>query len=233
MTCLLYCVVDSRTDYGIGAISGVGGRPLSVVATGGLGAVLSDSTDLDLTPDKANVLAYHRVITSIHQNGTVIPLRYGQVVKRASAQALELLAEQGERFATLLRELEGCVEMGIRVIVPNVASRSVSVSPARPDLSQSLSAGHAFLAARRIQYSQLEQTANVHRAIIEQCRAAFAGTFIKCNMESPTIPNSMLALYFLVLQDSLNAFRGAFHRMKLTDGAKLLISGPWPPYNFV
>ena len=242
MSCLLYCILDSRTDYRPRSVSGVGDRPVSMVTTGGLGAALSSSSGLDLRPDTTNVLAYHKVIAAFHRYGTVIPLRYGLICEDAS-QVVKILDEQRERYMSLLIELQGCVEMGISILLPSIATSNAHLPSATrdilPDGVQELKGGRAFLAARRAHYARLERTARTDRACVEQCRAAFAGMFIKCNVESPTIRlkrfnrNSPLSLYFLVPRDSLSAFRGAFRRMSIGERAKVLISGPWPPYNFV
>ena len=41
------------------------------------------------------------------------------------------------------------------------------------------------------------------------------------------------SLYFLVKRGAVESFRQAFRRIERAESARLLLSGPWPPYNFV
>jgi hypothetical protein len=43
---------------------------------------------------------------------------------------------------------------------------------------------------------------------------------------------SMLSLYFLVPQCHIEKFCAEFREMSSRETAKLLLSGPWAPYNF-
>jgi hypothetical protein len=43
----------------------------------------------------------------------------------------------------------------------------------------------------------------------------------------------LLSLYFLVPGSAVESFRQAFRHLSATEPARLLLSGPWPPYNFV
>jgi hypothetical protein len=45
--------------------------------------------------------------------------------------------------------------------------------------------------------------------------------------------NALASIYYLVPRDSVAEFRKAFQSMSLNNPAKLLLSGPWPPYNFM
>jgi len=107
--------------------------------------------------------------------------------------------------------------------------------------------GKAYLAARKAHYAQEEHITEAQNEIIEQFRAAFAGLFVKCKVETAaianyqlsianrqsTINNQLISLYFLVPRKSTGKFREVFRRLSRTESAKLLLSGPWPPYNFV
>ena len=97
---------------------GVGGRPVYQVAHRRLSAAVSRIGPADLAPDLPRVRAYERVVTPTTGQGTVIPLRYGCVVEQES-QVIELLDEHDPQYESLLQELEGCVEMGLRVLLPS------------------------------------------------------------------------------------------------------------------
>ena len=89
------------------------------------------------------------------------------------------------------------------------------------------------MAVRKAHYDRIERAVRDKHGIIERCRAAFAGLFVKCKVEMPTFQSPMLSLYYLVPRNFLGDFRKTFRQVSVEEPAKLLVSGPWPPYNFV
>ena len=232
-------------------------------------------------------------------------MRYGCMVDD-KAQIPRLLEKHRSHYTALLKEVEGCVEMGIRVIISDfrfpISDSKTSIpcpvkrlpsgtpteracftgeqianpwprpampgtSDGRTDIqqqqkqeniqvtsrqggrkSQIANPGRAYLAARKVHYAQEEKSNKQVEQVIDRCRAAFGGLFVKCKAEVPSIANFQLSIrnpqsailnpfpsiYFLIPRESIAAFRHAFRRLiKSSESASLLLSGPWPPYNFV
>ena len=187
---------------------------------------------------------YLKVIESFHRRATVIPMRYGSLVEDES-WVVRHLKEQRAHYAKLLEELEDCVEMGIRILNPD---SEISLSEEPPPLrsrggqrgdqsvfstSHPLNPGRAFMTARKAHYELIERAVRDKHGIIERCRSAFAGLFIKCKVEMPTFHTPLLSLYYLVPRDFLGDFCRTFRQISAKESSKLLLSGPWPPYNFV
>ena len=118
MICLFYCISHNPGPELAAPLPGVAGRPVYQVADRRLRAAVSRINRADLTPDLPRVRAYERVVSSCHRRGTVVPMRYGCVVEQES-QVIEMLSAQGSHYEALLQELEGCVEMGLRVLLPS------------------------------------------------------------------------------------------------------------------
>ena len=168
MKYLLYCVFQNHTRQCRRKLRGVGRRSVFLVRKNGLSAAVSRISDADLSPDIPRVLAYQSVIESIHRRGAVIPLRYGAVFEQ-ELQIAELLEERGQHYAKLLRELEGWVEMGVRVF-------STSAERGRPFPSLS---GVAYLAAQREHYAQAERIRLEQERISRQIHRLLAGYFAR------------------------------------------------------
>ena len=243
MKYLLYCIFQNRSDFKRGTIVGFEGQPVSAIAANGLLAAFSGVADFNPNPEISQILAYHKVIESFHRCCTVIPIRYGCLFEEES-QIRKLLEDRDGQYGRLLDELEGCVEMGIRALIPSsevtTSAHQLPISHLAPHDPPTLGPGHAFLAARKAHYARLEQPPEESRDLIERCRAAFAGLFLKFKLECPAFrtPTSvfrlpLLSLYFLIPRSSLEAFRKIFQQVSLKESARLLLTGPWPPYNFV
>ncbi len=221
----------------------MGGGPVFQVAHRRLSAVVSRVNRLDLAPDLPRVGIYERVVLSYHRQGAVIPLRYGCFFNEES-QVIQLLEEQGPRYEALLQELEGCVEMGLRVLLPPGPWAAVTpggskgcrevAGPPPPDTGSAANRpGLAYLTARKAHYARQDCWTREYRQAADRCLAQFSGLFSKCKTEAPSPRLPLLSLYFLVPRLQVESFRQAFRHLTQTEPARLLLSGPWPPYNFV
>jgi hypothetical protein len=241
MSYLLYCL--RRHPGPALAAPGVGGAPVYPVSHRGWQAVVSRIRPADLVPDLPRVRRYIEVVLACHRQGPIIPMRYGCVVEQES-QVRQLLDTHGPDYETILQELEGCVEMGLRVLLPSGpgeaatlkgegGSREVTESPPWTPPPAPARPGAAYLTARQAHYAHQDRWTREYSQAAARCRAQFAGLFVRCHTEAPSPRLPLLSLYFLVARPALAPFRQAFRELAETEPAHLLLSGPWPPFNFV
>ena len=146
-----------------------------------MGAAVSGIGPADLAPDLTRVRAYERVVNSCHRQGTVIPLRYGSVVSKET-QVIELLDEYNPQYESLLQELEGCVEMGLRILLPAASpglppgSREVAgpPPPAPPEPPERL--GLTYLTARKAHYAHQDRWTEEYRQVCGPLPGPVCGT---------------------------------------------------------
>ena len=329
MKYLLYCIFRSPEYQMPETLLGVDGQKVVIVGRNGLRAAISPVAQPVLTPDLSRLLAYKKVVESFHCDRTIIPMRFGSLFDEES-RIISLLEERSGQYTSLLNELEGCVEIGIKVIISDFGSgiadfgsRESSIPKSlnssipkssipnpwpRPGLHRfsygrsdidaqekkkiiqsmsrqgghqsSIPIGRAYLAARKEHYTQEDQLTEEMEKIAQHFRTAFSGLFTKCKTEYPqsliinhqssiinhqsSIPNpqsqiahrtshipnhqssinnhqskiqnpksKILSLNFLVPRRSVESFRRTFQEISRKEGMKMLLSGPWPPYNFV
>ncbi len=258
---LLYCIFKGSEIPSQTTLPGVGGQPVFPIEVNGLSAAISEINDGHLAPDIARVMTYKKIVESFHKDHTVIPMRYGCVLKDRH-QVIQLLKKNAKQYESLLHELDGCVEMGIRVMIETGKAWTMDsrLSTADPNLNGSTSdnrppaaciSGKAYLAARKDHYEHEDLITEAKNKIAEQLRTALTGLYVKCKIEIPSIFNCestinnqqstianpktpMLSLYFLVPRKTVDPFRLVFHDMyRRIENSKLLLNGPWPPYSFV
>ena len=250
MRYLLYCIFRSREHEKPEPLLGVDSQPVVLVSHNGLSAAISRTAHSDLTPDVSRILNYKSIIESFHRDRTVIPMRYGCLFEE-ELQVHQLLETRFKQYEALLKELEGCVEMGVRIILPECGMRNAELKPEsqKPNSKfpnpnskfqnpKSTTPGQAFMATRKAYYAQEERFSKEMDMVTQRCRGAFTGLFVKCREEYPTFnnpqsQNPFLSLYFLVPRGSVESFRQVFRHLCFKECGKLLLSGPWPPYNFV
>ena len=273
----------------VDSLMGVDDQPVAHVSNNGLVAAVSQITREDLTPDVSLIMAYKKVIDSFHREQTVIPMRFGCLLK-GKKQVAQLLDKNRSQYEALLNKLDGCVEMGIRVLIddyrltprlnpqrgsataeiergeiedfknselenydPQSTTESSEIkNPCPPSIAlkrggraKSKMLGRTYLTSRKAHYEQEDKIGKEIDTIIEHYRNAFSGLYVKFKSEYPSTGNlqfsivnrqsqsPLVSLYFLVPRQSGERFRRVFRRICSGQSAKVLLSGPWPPYNFV
>lgn len=244
MSHLLYCLSKHLDELELDGPAGVEGQPISILTCNGLSAVISMLSAPELSrADLATIMSYQRVIDYFHRKRTIIPMRFGCVLSE-EAQIIRFLEDHSEEYRALLGQLDGCVEMGIRVLMDNRQREARAPSPVGSDPATPgpglAGTGREYLHARRSYYADGDWPGNGERSIIETVRGPFCGLFVRCKIEkSMRIAGShessarMLSLYFLVKREEVEKFRQGFQALASRSSARILLSGPWPPFNFV
>ena len=235
MSLLLYCIFGTSARQDLALPMGIGQQPVVVVTRNGLSAALSELAESDLVPDISRTLAYGRVVEHFFRSQAIIPMRYGCKFENAS-DVVSMLVEHQREYQKLLGDLQGLDEMGIRVLLGKSEGRvraDTSLEPSATALSFDNS-GAAYLAAKQEHFRGLDQAVLDQHLLVDELCASLSGLFVRRKVESPDLTISrLLSLYFLVPKASVEAFRHAARRLHPKNSVKLLLSGPWPPYNFV
>ena len=214
---LLYCIFRPDLDQPLEEPG------MCVVASGSLAAVVSPLEEATPTPSVASLLAYERVVEAIYARGAVIPLRYGCVVESRSA-VVQLLKEHRPQYEAILGRLRDMAEMGIRVLCP-ARSETVAEIP--------LSPGAAYLASLRNSYGSTSSFAPGETQLADQIAGLLSGHYLEQQREiSPVEQGRLVSMYFLTPKIEVEGFRNKARQIQPPSGTKLLLSGPWPPFNF-
>ena len=175
-------------------------------------------------PSVSSLLAYERVVEAIHARQAVIPLRYGCVMENEAA-VVRLLEDHRQEYGALLARLLGMTEMGIRILWPARAG----VLPNFPS-----SPGAAYLASLRNRYNSAEALAPEEAQLADRIMGLLSGCSTEQRREvSSSSQGRLVSLYFLTPKTYVEQFQQKARQICPPGGAKLLLSGPWPPYNFV
>jgi hypothetical protein len=196
---------------------------MSVVAAHGLAAVVARVEEATSAPSVSSLLAYERVVEAIHARQAVIPLRYGCRMESEPA-IIRLLEDHRQEYEALLIRFRGMTEMGIRVL-----------SPARPGAvpGSPLSPGAAYLACLRNRYGSGNSLAPEEAQLADRIAASLSGCYTEQRREiSPADRGRLVSLYFLTPKTQVERFRNTARQICPPGGTKLLLTGPWPPYNF-
>lgn len=209
--------------------AGVEAAAVGFAAAGGLAAACSVVPDACAAPTVSRATAYARVVAAIHRDATVAPFRYGHFLADRE-QTLRLLRAHQAEFLHALDAVEGCDEMGLRILLDN-RSEPPAAPSVRPAPGES---GRDYLAGRRAFYAARECDSALAAQAVATARRTLDALAVKCREERAAGTAGRLAsLVFLVRRAGAGRFREAFRRLEQESAAKMLLTGPWPPYSFV
>jgi hypothetical protein len=224
MPYLVYCIMKGAV-FGENPITGVKGKEVSFVTGNGLCAAVSEMSSVEDAPPVSELLAYGKVVEDLHRLKAVVPLRYGCFLDGVP-DIQRILKERKRQYENLLEELKGHVEMGIRILLPE--------QEAKPQQEEQPVNGRNYLLQRKAHYRMTDETSHLHQILLNRYIHAFSGLYDKYRTETDAKGGFVvLSLYFLIPESTVNLFRESFQRVVDDGSSKTLISGPWPPYNFV
>jgi hypothetical protein len=238
MSIYTYAVIDSPAA--IDPVPGLFGMPVHNVPCRKLGVVVSELPGRD-APDKPGmrtaerILEHSAVTDGLLSRFTVLPIRSGTVFPGPN-DAVAHVEQCYADFCLNLNRLRAKLEFGLRVLWPGEAIRqeieregSVRSVPGQPG-----TAARQFLEAKLASY-RLDQafTTRAEQAIAEIDRA-FHLVAAEKRCERLKTPNLLLSACYLVEQTRIGDFHQAYERLRRgRPDFRYLLSGPWPPYNFV
>jgi hypothetical protein len=234
----LYAITagDQERDYGP---CGIGDGLVYAIPGGEISAVVSDVPDQKMRPERRHLAAHQRVLKSLMEETTPLPMSFGIIADGQEAIQRILLSNR-EALVRELRRVRNKVEMGLRVAweVPNIFEYFVNTHPDLRSARDTYFGTHREpTQEERIELGRMfDRTLNedreMHTEAVEETLSLSCSEIkrSKCRTE-----REIMNLACLVGRDSQAQFeKGVFDAAKLFDNNFTFdYNGPWAPHNFV
>ena len=237
----MYCVIATDEPQTFGA-PGIGGRGDAVhtVHLDRLAAVVSDSPEATYESTRRNMTAHMRVLEEVMGAFTVVPIRFGSVAPSEDSIRETLLRPRYAAFQAMLGELEGRVEMGLKVFwMQDVLYREVlEEQPEITRLRDKLagrSPNETYFERVRVgemlEAAVADKRARESEQIFERLRPLAHKVHVGETLSDQMIVNGA----FLVDRAKTDDLDRLVEAMDAEGAERLLFKlvGPVPPYNFV
>jgi len=205
-----------------------------------LAAAVSTSPIVEYDNSRRNMMAHTVVLEEIMTECAILPVRFGTVATSADAIENHLLKPRYEEFTTLLEDMGGRVELGLKafwhdgVAFEEVVRENEKVRKLR-DALQGRSLEETYY--ERIQLGEeVEKTMNLIRARDEEAILSRLKPFSHKTKTNKIISDRMiLNAAFLIDRKNAAAMDEAVKSLDEDFGERLMFKyvGPVPPYNFV
>jgi len=191
-------------------------------------------SDLGWVGERA--MEHERVVEHFTRRGTVIPMKLFTLFTGDEKAVADVRRRRG--LAGLLSSLAGREEWGVRVAVdPGRLRRQIRERASRP--TPGLTAGTGFLVQRQQEQRAVRGSLDDARQRADEVFAALASLAADARRRDPAgVEGATLLLdgAFLVERTRADAFTDevrALARRHAPEGVSVVLTGPWPPYNFL
>ena len=222
----LYGVVREDSGWTL-ELAGLGESPVRLVREGGLAALVSEVAGPRVVPTRAHLLTHQRVTEAVVREHTLVPVAFGTVLP-SEARVRELLRVARAPLSRALSELEGRVELGLKVYCHGDALTR-RLMDARPELTR----GPAELEEdheTRLEAALRDCTSKD----LDGLRAGLRPLAEATHEAPPLGERMMFNAAYLVDRTRVAAFEArVLSLVARLDAYTFRFTGPWPAYSFV
>ena len=236
MNIYIYGIIDS-SDKIDASVTGLCGADIYNIPYRDIGALASNLDTPVRNKDEDHVLEHEIALEKMIEYFTILPMRFLTVFDRKD-NVISMLNDHYSNFREDLDRLRDKVEFGVKAIWQGAIIRERIENAYRKEhngLSSSTdSPGKSFMKGKFEKYKidkEFEEEADRCIEIIDD----FFNRFVaEKKLEKLKTDNLLLTASYLVDKEKQSDFKKAFEELKASPcDLKYLVSGPWPPYNFV
>jgi len=227
-------------DASSSKLTGINDEPVSPVTSEGLAALTSDVPDDFLEAGRDELLTHSRVLEQALEHGTVLPMRFGVVLPDERSVRDELLAPHSEELEAQLRDMDGKVEINLKVFhdEDTILREAVAEIPEAAELRQSIQGKPEDATYyERIRLGELiAQALDDKRELTEPAIVDRLSQYaVAVQVGDPAHERMALNASFLVQREDLGRFDKAVDELGEEQGGRIRIryTGPLPPHSFV
>jgi len=232
---------NRKAEHQLAGVKGIVGVDLSFVSAGGIAAIAGDFNRPDITADKTIAIEYAGVIEALAQHFTLLPARFGSVMESTDA-IIQMLERNRREIRKNLLKVEDKYEFGLKVLcdteklILEMKEKSASVglnaATAEPEIKPSV---YREWVNRKLKEHRLEE---LLLAYVESVIEEITGYLTRWNadsrfkkMSTPTI--IIDGVFLLGRERKDNLIEAVADLQKKHVSLTFVLTGPWPPYNFV
>ena len=208
---LLFCMTEDEPELDVDALPpGVHEAKLESLEESGVRCFYSHVEDLaaNAASFRNDALRFHAVLRAILDHATIVPFRFPTLLE-TDREIREFIATHAPAYLEDLRRIRGKVQMEVRI-----TPLGTSLEP---------QSGKEYMDVRL----------NEQRALIAHERAVFAAAgelIADWQVRQEAVG---LRCYALVSWEQVAAFEERIRALSPVEGATIMVSGPWPPSEFL
>jgi hypothetical protein len=239
---LIYAILSNKSDANkfnthLSGITGITGAELAVVSFDQISAVVSNIGKTELITNQANAFTFGQVIETLDEQYTLLPMRFGSIME-STGSVLKMLEKNYPEFQNNLQKVENKNEFGLKIFCDTEklkADLKMKSETLKKPVSESKDSVFREYVNQKLHTHRLEE---MLLSYVDSIIKEFDGFLIQMNavkkIKKMTSPTNIIDAVFLLEKDmKAELVRAVEDMQRKYPGLNFILTGPWPPYNFV
>ena len=239
----IYCIINWGEKKPIGNFGniGIGENPVYTIDYKDIAAVVSTIPFKQMDSNMNDIVAHQRVVEAAREVDTVLPVRFGVILKNEEG-IKKLLAGSYKDYRAKLASLRGKDEIGIKVLlnkaslkkIKEQAEQSEEIRKMKQEIS-SAKPGASYFLKMRLEDAMKNETLMTIDKLVGEINNSLAGSAVDRRLLKNDVGEIVLNAAYLVDKSKTGAFDAKVKELKERfekEGVTLHRSGPWAPYSF-
>ena len=222
-------------------MKGISGSNLYTVSFAETTAIVTDIERDNVVGDRSNAIDYAGVIETLAQQFTLLPMRFGSVLESTHTIKMMLGINYNE-IVKNLGKVENKFEFGLKVFCDSwklkselKAKSEVFTKPSsKPDTECKNSVYRDYVNKKLKEHKLEELLLSYVNSVIAEITACLDRLKVVNKFKKMTDATTIIDAVFLLEKDKKTELIKAVGDLQhLFPGLNFVLTGPWPPYNFV
>ena len=221
----IYGIISSRPPLALN-LNGLGQNPVYPISFRGIAALVSDSPGRAYPLDEEHAVGHEAVVEEVMRSRTILPFHFNSILP-GEGEVMGLLQKNYQALKGQLNRLANKVEIGLRILWE---------LPSMPPLiwPKEMGPGGRYLLSRLAEEKRNRQAMEEGEFFIRRIQMVLTPLCHEWTIQPFVTDRLLLSGAYLIDRKKADLFRAVVDRIegKFPD-LKFLVTGPWPPYNFV
>ncbi|MFH1295862.1 MAG: GvpL/GvpF family gas vesicle protein [Bacteroidota bacterium] len=220
-------------------MKGIAGADLNTVSFDKISAIVCDINRIDMVADQLNAIAYAGVIETMAQHFTLLPVRFGSVMESDEA-IIHMLKKNYNDIQQNLLKVENKYEFGLKIFCEPEKLRAelrakTEAEPIREPVQSNENSIYRDYLYKKLKEHRFEELLLAHvDAIIQDITTYLVQLNSIHKFKKMTTETNIIDAVFLLEKEKKDGLiRAVKDLQNQYAGFRFMLTGPWPPYNFV
>ncbi|MEI6056954.1 MAG: GvpL/GvpF family gas vesicle protein [Lentisphaerota bacterium] len=235
----VYCIIDDNTLDRNFTLEGIGGGEVFILPLNYLGVIAGDfrvKKENDPNYIKECAMQHEKIIESLMEKYTVLPVKFHTVFKD-KISAINAFQKHYSDFEDNIKKLRNKIEYSLKVLwnLKEIQKDIDLNSLYGKSIIDGNSESKNYLKLKFRKYKQRESLKESAKTRADDISKYFDSFIADKKLHILQTDNLFLSAVYLIDKKDINSFKEAFDNLKKDMGGKydFLLTGPWPPYNFI
>ncbi len=240
----IYCIIDWEEKRPIGNFGniGIGESAVYTIDYRDIAAVVSTIPFKQMESNLNDIVAHQRVVEAAREANTVLPVRFGVILKNEEG-IKKLIASSYKDYHAKLASLRGKDEIGIKVLLNKSSLKKIREQAEQSSeeirkIKQEISSakpGTSYFLKLRLEDAVKNETLLKIDKIVGEINSSLAEAAVDRRLLKNDVGEIVLNAAYLVEKSKMQIFDAKVKELRERfekEGMTLHRSGPWAPYSF-